>query len=370
MIKTLIDTRWLTAKPTGVGVYIRELLQEFAIQAVDQEITLLGGHGMEKFENFKRIPLSPVGKKVYQGLWKTIKWPLLNSLAGKQDVVHFTNGTAIPHHYPKNILTIHDLAFVEYPEMIESKNLKFLQKFVPWSVAQATHIIAVSQETKKDLQRHFQVPAEKITVIYNGIDREFLKTPTVEQLAKVRVHYELPAKFFLSVSTIEPRKDFATMIEAYALLPASIRKEYELVIVGSRGWEGEYQKLQAVVKKLQLSNKVHFLGYVDLVDLPIIYRLASLYLHTSLKEGFGIGLVQAMACGLPIIASNISCHPEIVQDAGLYFIVKNPQNLAEKIVQMLENESLRHDCIAKGLKLSENYSWKLAAQKTLKLYET
>lgn len=366
-MKILLDTRWLKKKPTGIGWYISKLANEFVEQTKD-EITFLGGEQRYLPVNFKKIPLPLVKKKLYQGLWKRIYWPKLDFLAGKQDLVHFTNGTAIPHNYPKNIITIHDLAFVEYPEMIEAGNLVFLKKIMPWSIKQATHIITVSQDTKKDLQKHFDVPPEKITVIYNGIDSLFLQKPSAEESAKIRQKYNLPKKILLTVSTIEPRKDFSTLIQGYSLLPKSVQEEYELVIVGSKGWQNEYRKITDLINKLNLKNKIHLLGYVDYKDLPVIYRLASIYIHASIKEGFGIGLVQAMATQLPIVVSNTSCHPEIVKNAGLYFKVGSPEDLADKILQMLDRKSLQQYYITLGSKLVDQYSWGKAAEQTLKLY--
>jgi len=371
-MKILLDTRWLTAKPTGIGWYIKELIQEFDEKFANQtenELTLLGGDTAKFPEHLKKIKLPTAQKKLYQWSWKTFQKPSLNSLAGKQDLVHFTNGTAIPHKYAKNIITIHDLAFMEFPEMIESKNLAFLQKTIPWSLDQASHIIAVSQDTKKDLQKHFQVPEEKITVIYNGIDPLFLQKPDPEEMERVHKKYALPSKFFLSVSTIEPRKDFGTMIEAYNLLPASIKSEYGLVIVGAKGWQNEYKKITDLIHKLKLKENVKLLGYVDYQDLPSIYRLAQIYLHPSLKEGFGIGLIQAMASYLPIIASNTSCHPEIVKNAGIYFEVQNPEDLQRKIIEMINKKGNRQYYVTMGSKIIGNYSWKKAAQETLNLYQ-
>jgi len=377
----LFDTRWLKPNPTGVGWYIQELAQELHQKQKNQEfdkklanqdkieLTFLGGDMGKLPAEPKKIKLPLMKKKVYQWLWKTFEWPPLNSLAGKQDLVHFTNGTAVPHHYDKNIITVHDLTFMEFPEMIEPKNLHFLQKKASWSLKQASHIIAVSQDTKKDLQKHFQIPEEKISVIYNGVDRLFLQKPTDEELENVRKKYQLTSKFFLSVSTIEPRKDFGTLIEAYNLLPAAIKNEYQLLIVGGKGWQNEYKKITDLIHKLKLKEKVKLLGYIDYKDLPIIYRLAQIYIHTSLKEGFGIGLIQAMASHLPIIASNISCHPEIVKNAGIYFEPQNPQDLQKKIIEMLNKKGNRQYYVTMGSKIIENYSWKKAAEETLTLYQ-
>ncbi len=368
-MKVLLDTRWLGQKPTGIGWYIYELIQQFAEKNNDLELTLLGGNIQQINENWKKIPLPTLKKKLYQGFWKTVKWPRLNGMGGNQDLVHFTNGTAIPHSYKKNIITVHDLTYMEFPEMVEAKNLPFLQKTMPWSIKQASHLIAVSQDTKKDLMKYFQVPESKISVIYNGVDPIFLQTPTQEETEEVKKKYKLPGQYFLSVSTIEPRKDFGTMIEAYSLLPDSIKADHHLVIVGSKGWQNEYKKITDLIERLELKDKVHLLGYVEYKNLPAIYRLAKVYLHTSIKEGFGIGLIQAMASHLPIVASNTSCHPEIVKSAGLYFEMRNPNDLANKIIQMLNSKATRQYHIAVGSKLADNYSWKKSAQETLGIYK-
>lgn len=368
-MRILLDTRWYSSKPTGVGQYIYHLAQGLSAHSPEDFFTLFGNSMGQKQTNVTTIPLSFFEKKFYQGLWKRIFRPPLHSLAGVQHLAHFTNGTAIPHEYPYNIVTVHDLTFVELPAMVHEKTLRFLEKVFMWSIGQASHLIAVSESTKTDLQKYFSIPAEKITVIPNGVDESFFQKTHDHNLQRIQWHYHLPEKFFLSVSTIEPRKNFTTLLEGYSLLPQSVREEFDLVIVGKSGWGNEQKKLVQLIKARSLSKKVHMIGYVKEQDLPGIYELSSLYLDTSLKEGFGLGFVQAMAQGKAVIASDVSAHTEILQDGGLFFQVQNPNDLAKNILLLLNNVQLCQMFEKKSQIIAEKYRWKYTAKKTFTLYK-
>lgn len=206
-------------------------------------------------------------------------------------------------------------------------------------------------------------------MIHNGVDEEFLKEPSPVLKQKVRHKYSLNKKYLLSVSTIEPRKNYRTMIEAYSKLNPKIRRDYDLVIVGGKGWGNEKEKMEDLVKEKNLSDKIHFLNFVNRTELKALYSMATLYLHTSLYEGFGMSMVEAMSYGVPIIASNTSCHPEIAHNGALYYEVLNSEDLAYKIEILLIDENRHAELSDLAKKRATKFSWQEAAIKTIEVYK-
>jgi glycosyltransferase involved in cell wall biosynthesis len=290
-------------------------------------------------------------------------------LTGDIDLVHFTNGTAVPNKARKNVVTVHDLAFIKFPETIESKNLNFLSRFVPKSIKNADHIIAVSENTKKDIMDYYNYPSEKISVIYNGISESFLSMPSESFKIKTKHKYNLKKPFLLSVNTIEPRKNLSSLISAYARLNKNLRNSYDLVICGGIGWNGEFKKLKQLISDNGLSQSVKLLEFVDTDSLKAIYSMATLYITPSLYEGFGLGLVEAMGYSLPIIASDIACHHEIGKNACVYFSPTDIQELSLKIELLLIDKDKYNDLKNNGEKRVKLFSWKMSAEKTLEVYK-
>ena len=365
-MKLLLDTRWLTNNPSGVGMYIKNLI--LGLCKHSEIFTTLFGNRDKKIlpKHMQHIPFLGIKKKVFQFLWKTFHSPSIEFVTGDFPLVHYTNGTAIPQRHGKYILTVHDLAYITFPETIEKKNLKFLQKNVPVSIKNASHIIAVSDYTKDKIIKHFHISPTKITRIYNGIDDVFFHTYTNEKRKEIRMKYGLKKKYFLSVSTLEPRKDFLTQIRAYRGLAESIRKEYDLVIAGGKGWN--YQDIFDEAHKYLNTGHIKLLGYISQEDIPLLMQEASLYLHTSLEEGFGLSLVQALASRCPVIASKTSCHPEILKEYGTYFEVGNVNDLQEKI-QKNVSKTPDTNILEAGYLYAKHFRWNKMQEETISLYK-
>ncbi len=364
-MKLLLDTRWYSAHPSGVGHHVKHLMQ-ILIQHPEMDVTFLGNtFSKELPKHIHFVDLSGWKKKIYQGLWKTTHYPPVETLVGPIDLAHYTNATTIPQRTGKYILTVHDLAFIKYPETIEAKNLTFLQKWVRPSIEKADHIIAVSDATKQAIIDNFHIDPSKITRIYNGVEESFFEKTTEDEVNAMKGIYHIHKPYLLSLSTLEPRKDFISQIRAYKLLPKTIRENYSLIIGGGTGWK--YEEILKEMSESLDAGEIRYLGYIDQVHKRALLQNAALYLHTSLDEGFGIGIVEALASKIPVIATDISCHPEILQQFGFFVPIQDPQSLSTKIEEVISTDNKA--MIEKGCEHAKTFSWKKMEESTIEIYK-
>ncbi|MGQ9804369.1 MAG: glycosyltransferase family 4 protein [Anaerolineae bacterium] len=267
----------------------------------------------------------------------------------------------------RTVFTLHDLIFLFHPETHKPLNRWFLTLMMPRFLRAADAVIAVSECTKRDAVRYYGIPEEKITVIYEGVNPRF-RPANPETVAAVRRKYGLPEHFILYVGTIEPRKNLTTLLEAFHHLAALRSGDLRLVIVGKRGWlyEGFFRRL----RELGLEERVHFTGYVPDEDLPALYSAADLFVFPSLYEGFGLPVLEAMACGTPAVCSNTSSLPEVAGNAALLVSPTDVRGLAEAMARALTDDALRATLRAKGLERAGEFSWARAARETLRVYQT
>jgi glycosyltransferase involved in cell wall biosynthesis len=288
----------------------------------------------------------------------------------------------------KFILTIHDLSFERYPEFFASKgNIginyirgRFWHKYVNARkiCEQANKIITVSESTKNDLMDIYKISEEKIKVIYEGANTsrkskvESQKSDE-EKFFDIKDKYNLPEKFILFLGTLEPRKNIAGIIRAFEILagggvehPIGCSTPY-LVIAGKKGWL--YDDLFKMSEKSRVKDKIKFIGYVDEDDKSSLYELASLFVFPSFYEGFGLPPLEAMACGVPVIASTVFSLSEVVGDAGILVDPYNVNEIAGAMKAVLNDDVLRARLIEKGLKRSEMFSWEKAARESLGVFD-
>jgi len=271
---------------------------------------------------------------------------------------------------PYKFLTIHDLSFLRYPEFFNwRKNFWHRLIDVKKLVNKFDHLIAVSQSTKNDIVELLGVVPEKVSVIYSGIDSSYFPVVDVEGLDRVRIRYELPEKYILYLGNVEPRKNLVGLIRAYNELRDSRPdlSAVKLVIAGATGW-----KIGDIFKELELSayeSDIIFLGYVDKVDKPAIYSLATVFAYPSFYEGFGFPPLEAMACGTPVVTSNISSLPEIVGSAALTVDPHNVSAIANALGQVLSDKNLALKLRQEGFRQVKQFNWESAAQKYLALFE-
>ena len=266
----------------------------------------------------------------------------------------------------KSVITVHDLAFLRWPHFLTEDSARYYGQ-VDAAVARADHIIAVSESTKNDLVKLLGAPRDKITVVYEAADPIYRPMLREEALASMRSKYPLPDEFILFVSTIEPRKNIATLLQAYRRLLDSYKVSAGLVLAGATGWLS--QQIFDTVEQLNLQRHVTFLGRVQNGDLVYLYNLARCLAHPAHYEGFGLTPLEAMACGTPVVVSNVSSLPEVVGDAALLIDPNNEEELAVALHRLLTDDGLRASLRAKGLARAHTFTWERAAEETLAVYQ-
>lgn len=268
---------------------------------------------------------------------------------------------------PHSVITIHDLGFLHHPETHTYAQRLYHQLFTYLSARRATHIIAISEATKRDLQRYYGTPAGKISVIYHGVHPRFKPVTDQAVLHQLMQRYDILPPYLLFVSTIQPRKNIARLIEAFARVRATIGDDVMLVLAGKPGWLTDQIERRAA--ELGIADMVRFIGYVADTDLPALLSGALAYVVPSLYEGFGMTVLEAQACGTPVLASNTSSLPEVTGDAGLLVDPYNVDSIAHGIVRLVQDEALRADLRKRGLQHAAGWTWERTARQTLAVLE-
>lgn len=266
------------------------------------------------------------------------------------------------------VVTVHDLSFVRLPEVLPAAKRAYLTRLCAASCRRARRVIAVSRQTADDVHRYFSVPWARIEIVPNGVGPEFTPGADFDAAAFKRAR-GLPERFVLYLGTLEPRKNLEQLVRAFAswrAWTAESEHDVHLVLAGGKGWF--YDQIYATVAELRLTNFVRFPGYIPTEELVDWYRAAELFVYPSLMEGFGLPVLEAMACGTPVICSDLPSLRDVAGDAALYF---HPQNEAE-IVQCLErvlfSPATRHHLREAGLTRAAHFSWTRTAQATLDVY--
>ena len=406
-----IDYTSAATQGAGIGRYTRELMRALLATPSANTYSFFYAKRDRIDESSLQLPTSnlhhlPFHDKWLMRLWHRLQIPLpVETFVGKVDLFHSPDFT-LPPTLPgvPTLLTVHDLSFVRDPDSAWPSLRAFLNTAVPRSVKRATHVLADSLATKHDLIELFGTPAEKITVLYSGVEARFAPVRDQVEIERVCAKYDLPRPFILSVGTLQPRKNYGRLIQAFAELikhpersggrpstslrfahavpqpkagrrarrdaPAAQSKDasLHLVITGGKGWL--YESIFEQVKSLGLENRVHFPGFVDDADLPALYSAADVFAYVSLYEGFGLPLLEAMACGTPVIASNVSSLPEVVGEVGLQVNPRDVADITRALKAMIDQSELRTTAIAAGLDRARTFSWEKAARELLSIYDS
>jgi len=281
------------------------------------------------------------------------------------ELFHATEHLLLPLRTIPTVLTVHDLIFRHLPAHHKPLNRWYLNLTLPLYCRRANHVIAVSECTRRDLIAAYDLPPENITVIPEAADPRFRPQPP-ETVAAVRARYGLPERCLLCVGTIEPRKNLTRLLAAFESIHAE-RLTDGLVIVGKRGWL--YGDFFAALEQSPVRDAVIFPGYVPDADLPAVYAGAQALVFPSLYEGFGLPVLEAMACGTPVVASRVSSIPEVGGEAALYFDPADVEGMVETIRRLLRDADLQDRMRTQGLAQAAQFSWKRAATETKAVYD-
>jgi glycosyltransferase involved in cell wall biosynthesis len=373
-----VDIRCLSdGKRTGVEEYTLNLLHNlFAMDQKNQYVLFLNLYGEPKsdlaqFEKFKNVSIKQfkIPNKVLNFCFWYFRWPKVDTMLGGVDVFFMPNINFVAlSSKAKLVLTVHDLSFEIYPETFSIKRRLWHQFINPKRLCKHAHtIIAISDSTKNDIARCYGIKPEKIRRIYNGAGEEFAAMDRNDsKLIAAKEKYHLPFNFILFLGTIEPRKNIIALVRAYDRLRQLNNPQldrYKLVIAGCKGWN--VKNIMDEMRGAKFTNDIIYTSLVTPEDKPAVYNLASLFVYPSFFEGFGLPVLEAAKCGVPVVASNASSLPEVVGDGGLMIDPDKPDELFVAMKEMLLNRELVSNLAEKQRWQAFKFSWKTSAREFL-----
>ncbi|WP_342146819.1 glycosyltransferase family 1 protein [Rickettsiella endosymbiont of Aleochara curtula] len=271
-----------------------------------------------------------------------------------------------PYSGPK-ICTIHDLSHIHYSKYHPKERVRYLMRNLPITINNADHIITGSSFIRNELINYFKIPPYKITSIYHGVSKLF-RPRSFNDVRNVLLHYNLHYKsYLLSVGTLEPRKNLERLIQAFSSLSEKQRKEYPLVLIGMKGWQSH--RLEKMIQSLIKKGQLYCLGYIPETDLPYLYSGAYAFVYISIYEGFGLPLLEAMASGIPTLASSESAMPEVVGEAAMLVNPFDIDRITEQLNQLINNLTLRDRLKKLGPIQAAKFSWESCIESTIEVYK-
>lgn len=365
-MRVAIDARKL--HDFGIGTYIRNLLRHLARIDHDTEFVLLCteadlGVAAQLGPNFRSVlepaPNYSIREQIH------VPWVLRRERPDLFHAPHYVLPAAI---HCNSVVTIHDCIHLMFPQYLPNRMAYAYARAQMWTAAHRSDcILTVSDASKRDILHLFNIPPEKIVVVYNAIDAHFSVTPPPDAVARVRERYQLDHRFLLYVGNIKPHKNLVRLIEAFSELRTGDLEDLKLLIIGD-----EISKLPALrhaVHRHKLHKHVRFLGYVPDDQLAVLYRLAAVFVFPSLYEGFGLPPLEAMASGTPVVASNVSSLPEVVGDAAVLVDPHDIDSIVDGLRCVLTNPARADDMRRKGLERSREFSWERSVARTLEVYK-
>ena len=365
-MRVAIDARKL--HDFGIGTYTRNLLRHLARIDHDNEYVLLChqsdlGIGAQLGQNFRTVLERSSNYSVREQFH--VPWVLHRE---RPDVFHAPHYVMPPAVRCRSIVTIHDCIHLMFPQYLPNRAAYLYAKASMWSAARRSQkILTVSEASKRDIIRFLNVPADKVIVVYNAIDERFGVAPSEEVIARVRERYQLDHRFVLYVGNIKPHKNLVRLVEAFDRLRTRGFDDLTLLIIGD-----EISKLPALrraVHSHKLHKRVRFLGYLPDDTLAVLYRLAGVFVFPSLYEGFGLPPLEAMACGAPVVTSNVSSLPEVAGDAAVLVDPYDADSIADGVAKVLSDPALRDEMRAKGIARAREFSWERSVSRTREIYQ-
>lgn len=287
-----------------------------------------------------------------------------NRLIPRAELFHATEHLLPPLGDLPTVLTVHDMIFKLFPEHQKRLNFWYLNATMPLYCRRADAIITVSENSRRDIITQYGLDPSKVTVIYEAAAPEFRPAGNA-RVEEVRKRYGLPERYAIHVGTIEPRKNLTGLVEALQHL-RDRGTVVPLVVVGARGWL--YDDFFRRLEELEVSDSVLFPGYVPVEDLPALYTGASIAAMPSFYEGFGLPVLEAMACGTPVVSSDASCLPEFGGEAAKYFDPHDLDAMAHILGEVWDDPDLREEMRTRGLRQASQFSWHKAAESTVQVY--
>lgn len=339
--------------------------EQYTARLLEALVRLPTAHRLTLYFNQPPIPMPAwpphvtVREMPFPRFWTHLR--LSWEMARRPPDLLFVPAHVLPLVRPRRtVVTIHDLGYLYFPQAHPPLRRLELHLSTLWNARVADRVIAVSRATKDDLVRRYRIPAERIRVVYHGVEERFRPTPD----PAVPARYGLPARYFLYLGAIHPRKNLERLLEAYAGLP---KEAPPLVLAGLRGWY--FERIFSAIAALGLGKRVLLPGYIADEDVPAVLSAALALVYPSLYEGFGLPALEAMACATPVIASATSSLPEVVGEAGLLVDPLSVEELRTAMARLLADDGLREELGRRGRERARSFTWERCAQETLEVLE-
>ena len=366
-VSVLLDASPLLLRSAGVKNYVYYWARSLAEQAGQNALSLFPFlNGIDRLSHLTSVigPLATVPRLglLYAANVSPVR--ILNWLTPASDIFHASHQVLHPPRKARLTSTIHDMTCWLMPEVHAPANVKASGRIAAAVLRPASGLIAVSECTRADAVRLLGLAPERIDVIYPGIAAAFFEAEKAQGGETAR-RYGLLKPYALYVGSIEPRKNLATLLDAWLDLPRDVRQEFDLAVVGPWGWgdRSVFDRLKAGIPG------VRYLGYVPEADLPGLTAAATIFVYVSLYEGFGLPVGQAMAAGVPLVTSNVSSLPEVAGDAGLLADPRSREEIHSAIERLLLSPSLRTELAKRGRARARGFTWAECARKSWKFFE-
>lgn len=369
-----IDYTPAVRQQAGIGRIIRGQIEALVALNPGFDLRLfVAGRVTDADRRSAPLPLhpTPIDERNLVRIWHRLDlgFPRVEWFTGGPlELFHATDFALAPTRARRKLLTVHDLAFVFYPNAAMPGLHHYLNVVARRSVHRADGVIADSHHTARDLTEQWDVAPERITVVQGAVDHAHFK-PIIdpERQRAVRERYAIGERpYILALSRLEPRKNFARLIEAFAIARQEANLPHRLIIGGGKGWL--YDEIFRRVGELNLHEHVHFTGFVDDADLPVLYSAADFFAYPSLYEGFGLPIVEALACGAPVLTANNSCLPEAGGPGALYIDAEDVHSIAEGLIHLATDKTLRNQLRTAGLHHAAHFTWERSARQLLDAY--
>ncbi|MGE5245803.1 MAG: glycosyltransferase family 4 protein [Betaproteobacteria bacterium] len=369
-MRIAFDGTTLRPGRTGVGYYTEHLLHHLAQEATDDELVVLSNQPVDTTR-----PL-PRGVRVANGRWLTTRtsrmlWMQVEAPRMLQrleaDVVHFTNGMMPLTSRVPTVVTIHDMSLTLYPRLHPLRRVLLNRPLVNLAARRADAIITVSESARRDITRLYNLPPSRVHVIHEAASPSFRPVRDPREIARIRARYGLAERAILYVGTIEPRKNLSALIDAFAARRRGGElRGYQLVCAGPYGWLS--RGVDEQIRSLKIGHAIRFTGYVPFDDLPALYSASEMFVFPSLYEGFGLPVVEAMACGTPVVTGRTPALAEVAGGAIEQACTLDAEGIGDAMVRLARSPDRRAHRAALGLQRAQTFSWTRAARETLAVY--
>jgi glycosyltransferase involved in cell wall biosynthesis len=323
---------------------------------------------IKETENFKVVKL----KSAPYPYWEQVLLPA-EIKKHKIDLLHCTSNTAPLYSGIPTVITVHDIIYLEKVNFTKGTLYQIFGNFyrrwnVPKVVNKASKIFTVSDYERDRILQHFKLPKDQVITIYNGVGDSFKKVNDAATLQQIKQKYNLPDNYIFFLGNTDPKKNVEGVLKSLSILRKQGKLNFQLLMLDI---DREYlQNLAAKIGDTEVLDSITFCGYVPNFELPAIYSMAKIFLYPSLRESFGIPILEAMACGIPVITSNTSSMPEVAGDAALKIDPNKPEEIAKAIERLLDDSAMQTELSLKGLERARQFSWRNNAAKTLDIYKT